>query len=191
MLSDLEKVFQFEKLEKNKVAGLLRSYKSREEDWKPFAQFTREKYTRNLVRECPAFCAVVLAWGPGHASSIHDHAGANCWVKVLDGELTETRFRPAGEGRGPVRTGQAVVRRDMVTYMNGQSSSTSRHSLSDSLGLHIIANNSPRPAATLHIYAPPFDKCLAFDETIGNQPGHPTYPLFQESLEFPAVPSTR
>lgn len=32
---------------------------------------------------------MVLCWGEGHGSAIHDHANAHCVMKVLQGELCE------------------------------------------------------------------------------------------------------
>ena len=38
------------------------------------------------------FNLMVLCWGEGHGSSIHDHADAHCFMKILAGELCEVRF---------------------------------------------------------------------------------------------------
>ncbi len=35
---------------------------------------------------------LLLCWGQQQASPIHDHAGAHCILKVMDGQLTETRY---------------------------------------------------------------------------------------------------
>lgn len=32
---------------------------------------------------------MVLCWGEGHGSAIHDHANAHCVMKILQGELCE------------------------------------------------------------------------------------------------------
>lgn len=32
---------------------------------------------------------MVLCWGEGHGSAIHDHANAHCIMKILQGELCE------------------------------------------------------------------------------------------------------
>lgn len=51
------------------------------------------RYTRNLVDAGnDKFNLMILCWGEGHGSSVHDHADAHCFMKMLDGSLTETRF---------------------------------------------------------------------------------------------------
>lgn len=48
------------------------------------------RYTRNLVDEGNGrFNLMVLCWGEGHGSAIHDHADAHCVMKILQGELCE------------------------------------------------------------------------------------------------------
>lgn len=34
---------------------------------------------------------MVLCWGEGHGSAIHDHANAHCVMKILQGKLCEVR----------------------------------------------------------------------------------------------------
>jgi cysteine dioxygenase len=51
------------------------------------------RYTRNLVDEGNGkFNLLILCWGEGHGSAIHDHAGAHCFMKILQGSLNEVRF---------------------------------------------------------------------------------------------------
>jgi cysteine dioxygenase len=38
------------------------------------------------------FNLIILCWGEGHGTAIHDHADAHCFMKVLQGTLTEVRF---------------------------------------------------------------------------------------------------
>lgn len=48
------------------------------------------RYTRNLVDEGNGrFNLMVLCWGEGHGSAIHDHANAHCVMKILQGKLCE------------------------------------------------------------------------------------------------------
>lgn len=74
------------------VEELLASYTSNKADWSRFAKFDKFKYTRNLVHEGNGkFNLMLLCWAEGNQSCIHDHANAHCFVKVLDGTITETR----------------------------------------------------------------------------------------------------
>ena len=56
-------------------------------------QFLSIRYTRNLVDEGNGkFNLMILCWGEGHGTAIHDHANAHCFMKVLQGTLTEVQF---------------------------------------------------------------------------------------------------
>lgn len=35
---------------------------------------------------------MILCWGEGHGSAIHDHADSHCFMKMLKGELREIRY---------------------------------------------------------------------------------------------------
>jgi cysteine dioxygenase len=98
----IEKIFDLlgnkglDELNENEVTtlkALMANYKSNPADWKKYALFDPMNYTRNLVSNGNGkFNLMVLCWGTGQQSSIHDHSAAHCIVKMLDGELSETRF---------------------------------------------------------------------------------------------------
>lgn len=51
------------------------------------------RYTRNLVDAGNGkFNLMILCWGEGHGSAIHDHADSHCFMKMLKGELREIRY---------------------------------------------------------------------------------------------------
>jgi cysteine dioxygenase len=51
------------------------------------------RYTRNLVDAGNGkFNLMILCWGEGHGSAIHDHADSHCFMKMLKGQLSEIRF---------------------------------------------------------------------------------------------------
>ncbi|KAI5725661.1 hypothetical protein M8J77_018497 [Diaphorina citri] len=72
------------------VKFLMESYVSNADDWKRYAQFDENRYTRNLVDEGDGkFNLILLCWSQGQASSIHDHAQAHCFMKMLQGLLMQ------------------------------------------------------------------------------------------------------
>ncbi|ROT68817.1 cysteine dioxygenase [Penaeus vannamei] len=122
------------------------------------------KYTRNLVDEGNGkFNLMLLCWGPSHTSTIHDHADAHCFMKMLAGSLQEVRFEwPKGEEaeteEGMVEIDRNVLKPNGVCYIN------------DSLGLHRVENAShSEGAVSLHLYCPPFSACQIFDERTGKK----------------------
>ena len=90
MIERLSELFDSEVVNIEEVEAVLASYKSRPSDWKKYAKFDKYKYTRNLVHKGNGkFNLMLLCWAPGNQSTIHDHANAHCFVKVLDGNLKE------------------------------------------------------------------------------------------------------
>ncbi|VDM83193.1 unnamed protein product, partial [Strongylus vulgaris] len=64
---------------------------------------------------------IVLCWGPGMCTNIHDHSGSHCFVKMLEGELKETRFAFPEENSsiGPLaKIGESTMSLNDVSYMS-------------------------------------------------------------------------
>jgi len=117
--------------------------------------FVEDHYARNLLCRTPYFELLVLCWRPGHASTIHDHAGALNAIRVVAGELTSRRFRPVcGQplGTGPVEMTTEEHARpadDLVGV--------------DRDGIHQLANTSDDDLVTVHVYAPPLSELTVYD----------------------------
>lgn len=164
LIEELHKVFAHDKVNIDYVKALLTAYKSDPNDWKEYAKFDAFRYTRNLV-DCGngKFNLMALCWGESHGSSIHDHSSADCFVKILDGQLKETMFdwpTPEVEATGQEMTLKTIntYSKDGVTYIN------------DSMGLHRVENPSHSDkAVSLHLYCPPFESCMTFDERTGHR----------------------
>ncbi|XP_026332013.1 cysteine dioxygenase [Hyposmocoma kahamanoa] len=93
LVEELHRVFSHDHVNIQDVQKLMAGYKSDPKDWRKYAKFDRFRYTRNLVDEGNgAFNIMIICWGPGHASAIHDHADSHCFMKVLSGELEEIRY---------------------------------------------------------------------------------------------------
>lgn len=143
------------------VRALLESVTLPPQDFEDLRDFCPDRYTRNLVGSNELFTMLVLCWSKGQHSPIHDHTGSSCWVKLLEGELQETRYilpaedAPAGSQGG----GLSVVG---VTSLSEGAQTTAY--INDSLGLHRMGNPSDtRGCMTLHIYSPPFSTTRIFD----------------------------
>jgi len=108
-----------------------------------FAQFSPERYRRNLMHAGPAYHALILCWLSGQRSPIHDHRGSACAVRVIRGEATETVFEMTEEGR----VFEARTRRLTEGFMCA----------TQDLDIHQISNDQPADSdlITLHIYSPP------------------------------------
>ena len=105
--------------------------------------FGDDRYKRNLLRVTDAYAALILCWKPGQASPIHDHRGSACGIRVLRGEVTETRYDRDASGH----LSEAGTDRYPVGAVCGSFDSD----------IHVICNNQApgNDLVTLHIYTPP------------------------------------
>lgn len=93
------------------------------------------------VNVLTVFQQLVLVWSPGKGSPIHDHGNAHCLMKILKGNLTETRYEFPQEGSapGPMKViSEKTYQENQVAYM------------ADELGLHRISNQGDDFAVSLH-----------------------------------------
>jgi len=165
LIRELRKAFETDHVNIERVQDLMSSYKSNPREWIKFAQFDPYRYTRNLVDEGNGkYNLMLLAWAESQGSSIHDHANSHCFMKVLDGTLKESRFAwPNEEGeeeetREMEKIGDTQLTTNDVTYIN------------DSIGLHRMENPShSQTAVSLHLYSPPFESVLLFDQRTGHK----------------------
>ncbi|MDH3634143.1 MAG: cysteine dioxygenase family protein [Gammaproteobacteria bacterium] len=114
--------------------------------------FSDERYSRNLLAYGPQFYALVLCWKPGQASPIHDHKGASCGVRVIEGVATETSF---------ARENSRLVEKSVTTMRAGEVCG----SFDDDI--HEIRNNGDGNLVTLHIYSPYLDNINLYDRETG------------------------
>jgi len=145
------------------LTELMINYDSNLMEWSKYAYGDASQgYTRNLVDEGNGKSnLLVLVWSPGKGSLIHDHGNAHCLMKILHGNLTETRytFPEDDDKEGPMKViSEKTYKENGVTYM------------ADELGLHRVSNGGSDFAVSLHLYTPPNvaqEGCHIFDEKTG------------------------
>ncbi len=77
----------------------------------------------------------LISWATEQAAELHDHAGSLGALTVVSGELTESRWTPAGLRSRTLRAGRSVG------FPLGH--------------VHDVANPSATPAVSVHAYSPP------------------------------------
>ncbi|XP_049620069.1 cysteine dioxygenase type 1-like isoform X1 [Syngnathus scovelli] len=122
LIQKLREIFQDDHINVDEVRELMESYRSNPEDWKKYAMFDKQGYTRNLVDEVKGkFNLIVLCWGKGHGSPIHDHSKSDCFMKMLQGELKETQFDwPKEEGREMTEKSHSTLKNNSVAYIHSK-----------------------------------------------------------------------
>ena len=144
------------------------------EEWRRFAFFDKYRYTRNLVDDGNGrYNLLLLCWGPGMQSPIHDHAGSHCILKIMQGSLEETLY----EWPKTVSISSVDESKDgSLDHLENQLKVTRRTEMKqdeagymhDRLGIHRVANPSRNvPAVSLHLYSPPIASCMTFSENTG------------------------
>lgn len=161
-------------------------------DWEKFVHFDEFRYTRNLVSldESDRFGLMILAWGPGQKSPIHDHNGSHCIMRILEGNLVETlynrrgqsgtesdtSFDPSNDVDYYEKTGEKLLETGQTAYIH------------DRIGWHRVSNPSEmEPSVSLHLYAPTIEKCRTYCEIEGrvrSQAACPYYSINGRKVHF-------
>ncbi|KAF1399059.1 Cysteine dioxygenase type 1, partial [Spheniscus mendiculus] len=117
----LHRIFAEDKVSVEEMQALMESYESNTEEWLQYAKFDQYRYTRNLVDSGNGkFNLMILCWGEGHGSSIHNHSDSHCFMKILQGNLKETLFEwPEKKGNVEMtKKSERVLRENQCTYIN-------------------------------------------------------------------------
>lgn len=124
-----------------------------------------DTYARRLLHRDPAgrYTAVVMAWGPGQQTALHDHAGIWCVECVVDGEMEVTQYELLSQQDGTYR----FARQNQMTASRGAAGC-----LIPPFEYHTLGNARPdRSSVTLHVYGGEMTYCHAF-EPLGPDEGY-------------------
>jgi predicted metal-dependent enzyme (double-stranded beta helix superfamily) len=115
-----------------------------------------DAYARRLLHRDPRgrYSAIVMTWGPGQGTAVHDHGGLWCVEGVVDGEIAVTQYLVQQESDGYYR----------VTPIGSLLAGTgSAGCLIPPTDHHVLANARPsRASVTLHVYGGDLDDCKVF-----------------------------
>jgi predicted metal-dependent enzyme (double-stranded beta helix superfamily) len=113
-------------------------------------------YARRLLYQDPRnrFTAVVMTWGPGQGTPVHDHGGLWCVEGVVDGQMQVTQYdvRPEGDAFRVRPVGEALT-----------AGVGTAGRLIPPTDYHVLANANPdATSVTLHVYGGSLDGCRVF-----------------------------
>jgi predicted metal-dependent enzyme (double-stranded beta helix superfamily) len=124
-----------------------------------FHQVRAEGYARRLLHRDDAlgYTAVVMTWGPGQQTPLHDHAGIWCVEGVVEGRMDVTQFdlietSPAQEGAYRFEAKGCV-----------HAAVGSAGCLIPPFEYHVLANVLDEPSITLHVYGGEMTTCHVFE----------------------------
>uniref|UniRef100_A0A8D1SMK5 Cysteine dioxygenase n=1 Tax=Sus scrofa TaxID=9823 RepID=A0A8D1SMK5_PIG len=117
----LHQLFASEEANVEEVQAVMEAYESDPAEWAMYAKFDQYRYTRNLVDQGNGkFNLMILCWGEGHGSSIHDHTDSHCFLKMLQGNLKETLFAwPDKKSNEMIKKSERILRENQCAYING------------------------------------------------------------------------
>lgn len=117
-----------------------------------YIHFADDRYSRNLLAYGENFYALVMCWRPGQASPVHDHIGASCGIRVLQGVATETSYQWQQDRLVAASETQMVAGQVCGSFDED---------------IHQIQNKGEENLVTLHIYSPFLDNINLYDLETG------------------------
>ena len=113
-------------------------------------------YARRLLHRDPdgQYTMVVMTWGPGQKTALHDHAGIWCVECVVDGHMEVAQYDLQSEHDGRYE----FAERSRVLAGRG-----SAGCLIPPFEYHTLGNAAPTPSITLHVYGGEMDHCHVFE----------------------------
>jgi predicted metal-dependent enzyme (double-stranded beta helix superfamily) len=122
-----------------------------------FREARSDTYARRLLHRDPEgrYTAIVMTWGPGQGTPVHDHGGLWCVEGVVDGEIAVTQYDVCADADGAFR----ISPRDTLHAGIGQAGR-----LIPPTDHHVIANaRADVPSITLHVYGGDLCECQIFE----------------------------
>jgi predicted metal-dependent enzyme (double-stranded beta helix superfamily) len=116
-----------------------------------------ECYARRLLHRDPdlRYTAVVMTWGPGQGTPLHDHAGIWCVEAVVEGAMEVTQFDLLDD-KG------ALCRFERQSHVHAEVGVSG--CLIPPFEYHVLQNAYPdRTSMTLHVYGGEMNRCSAFE----------------------------
>jgi predicted metal-dependent enzyme (double-stranded beta helix superfamily) len=121
-----------------------------------FYEARPDTYARRLLHRDPQgrYTAIVMTWGPGQKTALHDHAGIWCVECVVDGRMEVVQYdltSPPGEAF-------QFQPQSRVTAERGAAGC-----LIPPFEYHTLGNLLDRPSITLHVYGGEMTHCHIYE----------------------------
>jgi len=122
----------------------------------PFVRPLPDHYARRLLfrNDALGYTAVVMTWGPGQKTGLHDHAGIWCVEGVVAGQMNVMRY-------DLIETDGDRYRFTQVEEVKAGVGSSG--ALIPPYEYHVLGNALPdQTSVTLHIYGGEMDQCCIY-----------------------------
>lgn len=137
------------------LGTMLKSIEFADEELEKFCKWDDDNYQKIVIESVGNTELVLMCWEPGQASPIHDHAGRQSWILVLEGELTEFYYYPPDSRKFLDLRSSEVIGKGKLAYIN------------DHLGVHKIVSHPEQRTISLHLYAGEKEQRQEFEQKNG------------------------
>ncbi len=135
-------------------ADILARYAVPSRDLEPYFRWNMRHYTRTCIHRNEDFELLVICYGPGQVTSIHDYDSETAWIHPVLGEVVEERYQLKPDG------GLALLHE--LHLHPGHDDL-----ISSGTSIHRFVNHGAERAATLNLYAKPMRKWRVYDQGTG------------------------
>jgi predicted metal-dependent enzyme (double-stranded beta helix superfamily) len=127
-----------------------------------FHHLRPDGYARRLLHRNDelGYTAVVMTWGPGQRTPLHDHAGIWCVEGVVEGRMDVTQYDLVEQSDDAYR----FEAKGCVHASVG-----SAGCLIPPFDYHVLANAIDQPSITLHVYGGEMVTCHIFEPVDGGR----------------------
>jgi cysteine dioxygenase len=157
---------------KERVLRLMSCLLLTEDSLAPYVHRHPEHYTRNLVFRNDLFEILVVCWGVGQKTPIHNHDNQLGWLTLQRGMLSVQNYRrvacmhggpqedpPSCRGGSPAPVKLEEVSRIAISSVGAVTTTDPDDTIHEIGNLEAFAE----PAVSVHVYSRPIDSCVVFD----------------------------
>ena len=133
----------------DRVMSVLQKFEFNPKEIEQYKALNNAAAVRRRVALHSKFEIYIVCWKAGQTGSIHNHGGSSAFVKVLEGEITDTHFSRPERGLPPYVVQSSVLRANDVVYLASET-------------IHQTRASGLRDTCTLTVYAPPYEQCTSY-----------------------------
>jgi cysteine dioxygenase len=137
------------------ICGWLAEAEFTDAEIAPYRHFNTEKYTRNKIFQNNFVELLILGWLPGQETLIHDHNGSHGVVRIIEGTITETKYR-----FDEAEILQKIADQNVNAGMLAGVGEPDIHKLGNAI-------DNVENAISIHVYAPPLLGMNIYEEGSG------------------------
>lgn len=121
-----------------------------------------DRYARRLLHRDPRgrYTVIVMVWGEGQGTPLHDHAGIWCVECVYEGRIEVTSYAVRG---GDPETGVVQFSEESVVRAGAGEAGA----LIPPFEYHVLRNGGGGRAVTIHVYGGEMNHCHVFEPVDG------------------------